>query len=389
MQVAAILDTALAAVAATWALADLALVRDVLCVPRLARTRPARTPRVTAVVPARDEAGRIEGSVRRLLVAEGVEIDVVVVDDRSTDGTGALVERLSAQDARVRLARVEALPAGWLGKPHACQIGGELARGEWILFTDGDVHLDPDVIARAVAAGDAAQVEHVVLTPGVEHPTPLASAALAAFALGLVGALARANRDERLGWAGIGAFNLVRAEAWRAIGGHAQLSFEVVDDMKLGLVLRRAGFRTRGFLGQGALTAAWGRSAREVVQLLEKNLFAFLCYRAPVAFGIVLLGTLAVLAGALGWLTGTWPGSAATLAWLALGIPAALGAARDGRSPFLGLLAPAGVAVILLAIARSTWRTLRQGGVMWRGTHYPLRELRARRVRGLWTTVSG
>jgi hypothetical protein len=273
-----------------------------------------------------------------------------------------------------------------LGKPHACQRGAEAARGDWILFTDGDIHLAPDVVARAVAAGTRAEVEHVVLTPGIETPTIAARAGLACFALAILGPLARANRDERFGWAGIGAFNLVRADAWRAIGGHVPLAYEVVDDMKLGLLLRRGGFRTRGFLAGREVRAAWGHDAGEIVRLLEKNQFAF--------FGFDVVGTSLVLAlGALGWLAGPlglslWiadgrgAGLFAGCAWLAFAIPAAFAAVRDGSSFASGLLAPFGPPILLVAVARSMWTTLRRGGVVWRGTLYPLAELRARRIRG-------
>lgn len=388
MQLAAIVDVGFAVAGCTWVLVDLSLLRDVFAVSRLPEADahgPAILPCVTAVIPARDEAARIEGTVRGLLGARGVEMEVVVVDDRSVDGTGELVARIARDDERVRIVRVDALPPGWLGKPHACQRGAEIARGDWILFTDGDAHIAPDAVARAVAAGVRREADHVVLTPGVDGPSLAASAGLACFALGLVGPLARANRDERAGWAGIGAFNLVTAHAWRTIGGHTPLAYEVVDDMKLGLVLRRAGLRTRGFLAGHEVRVEWGGSAREIVRLLEKNLFAFLGFRTSVASAVVVLGALLWLAGPIGFARGDALGMFAGAAWTALAIPAAIGAARDGANPLFALAAPLGTPILLFAIARSTIVTLRRGGVAWRGTMYPLAELRARRVRGWFT----
>ena len=377
-----IVDATFAAFGTGWVVLNLSLLRDVMAVRRLPAAMTSNLPSVTAIVPARDEAERIEGTVRGLLASRGVALEVVVVDDRSTDDTGAIVGRIAAEDPRVRLVRIDALPDGWLGKPHACQRGAETAQSEWILFTDGDIHMTPDVVARAVAAGMAERVEHVVLTPGIEDPTLGARAAIATFALGLIGPLARANRDERYGWAGIGAFNLVEARAWRAIGGHERLAYEVVDDMKLGLLLRRAGFRTRGYLAGREIQAAWGRSAREILRLLEKNQFAFfgfdtLATSAFIAFGIVMW-----LAGPLGFAWGGPFGIFAGGAWLGFTIPAAFGAVRDGQNPLFAVLAPFGPPLLLLAVARSMWTTLRRGGVVWRGTLYPLERLRARRIRG-------
>ncbi len=382
MDYAGLADACFAAAGALWVLVDLSLLRDVLAVPRLPAALPADQPRVTAIVPARDEAERIEGTLRGLLASRDVDLRVVVVDDRSTDGTGAIVARIAALDPRVELVRVDVLPDGWLGKPHACQRGGERARSEWILFTDGDIHMTPDVVARAIAAAGAERAEHVVLTPGIERPTIPARAALATFALGLIGPLARANRDERYGWAGIGAFNLVEAAAWRAIGGHTRLAYEVVDDMKLGLVLRRGGFRTRGFLAGREVRAAWGRSAREIVGLLEKNQFAFFGFHVAGTVAFVAAASALWIAGPLGFVHGGAFGLLAGCAWLALAIPAGLAAARDGENPLHAVWAPLGTPILLASIVCSMWTTLRRGGVVWRGTLYPLAELRARRVRG-------
>lgn len=382
MDLPALADAFFVAAGGAWVLVDLSLLRDVYSVARLPAATPAPRASVTAIVPARDEAERIEGTVRGLLRSTDVDLEVIVVDDRSTDGTAEIVARLAALDPRVELVRVDSLPAGWLGKPHACQRGGERARGEWILFTDGDIHMAPDVVARAVAAARRERVEHVVLTPGIERPTFAARAALATFALGLLGPLARANRDERYGWAGIGAFNLVEARAWHAIGGHQSLAFEVVDDMKLGLLLRRAGFRTRGHLAGREIQAAWGRSAREIVRLLEKNQFAFFGFDVLATSAFLACGAVLWAAGPLGFAWGGPAGLFAGLAWLAFAIPAAAGAARDGQPALPAACAPLGPPILLAAVARSMWTTLRRGGVVWRGTLYPLAELRARRIRG-------
>lgn len=379
---AGLVDALLAGAGFAWIALDAAFLRDVLAVPPLPAQMPAADPRVTAVVPARDEAERVEGTLRGLLASRGVELDVVVVDDRSADGTGAIVARVAAEDGRVAAVRVDALPDGWLGKPHACQRGAEAARGDWILFTDGDVHLGADVIARAVAAGERAGADHVVLTPGVERATLAGRAALACFGASLLGQLARTNRDERFGWAGIGAFNLVRADVWRAIGGHRALAYEVVDDMRLGFLVRRAGFRTRAWLAGRDVRAAWGRSAAEMLRLLEKNQFAFLGYGVAATAALLASGSALWIAGPLGFARGGAAGVFAGCAWLGFAIPASVAAARDGASALPAIFAPFAWPVLLAATARSAWTTLRRGGVVWRGTLYPLAELRARRVRG-------
>ena len=128
--------------------------------------------RCSVVVAARDEGARLEGTVRRLLAQHGVSIEVIVVDDRSTDRTREILQRLASSDARVRTVYVDSLPDGWLGKCHACHVGASAATGEWILFTDADCWLKPDVIARALRVADREAVDHITLTPGVVAADP-------------------------------------------------------------------------------------------------------------------------------------------------------------------------------------------------------------------------
>lgn len=338
-------------------------------------------PRVAVVIPCRDEAARIAGTLRRLLEQRGVALEIVVVDDRSSDGTADLARAAAAGDARVRVLRVDHLPAGWLGKTHALEQGGARTESEWILFTDGDVWIEPDVLARAVAAARASGADHVVLAPDCPQRTFAGKAALAMFALALLRPMRAANADRRgrRAGVGIGAFNLVRASAWRAIGGHRSLALEVVDDVELGRELARAGFRTRAFLAVRDVRAEWGGTAALVVRALEKNVFAELGYSSPLAC-LVVLATLALVALPLhGLASGSTVGIAAFVAMHAIALPAWIGARRSGRVELAAVFAWSGALVLAAATARSTWLTLRRGGVRWRGTFHPLAELRAAR----------
>lgn len=338
-------------------------------------------PRVAVVIPCRDEAARIEGTLRRLLEQRGVELEIVVVDDRSSDGTGDVARDAAAGDPRVEVLRVDRLPEGWLGKTHALELGGSRVSAEWILFTDGDVWMEPDVLARAVATAHASGADHVVLAPDCPQRTFASRAALAMFSLALLRPMRAANADRR-GWragVGIGAFNLVRASAWRAIGGHRLLALEVVDDVELGRSLARAGFRTRAFLAVRDVRADWGGTAPLVVRALEKNAFAELGYSSALAFGVV-LATLALVALPLHGLASASPaGIASCVAMHTIGVPAWIVARRAGRVEPAAVLAWFGALVLAAATARSAWISLRQGGVRWRGTLHSLTELRAAR----------
>lgn len=338
--------------------------------------------RCSVVVAARDEADRVGGTVRRLLVQEGVTVEVVVVDDRSTDRTGEIVGALAAEDPRVRPVRVDALPDGWLGKCHACHVGAEAAAGEWILFTDADCWLTPDAIARAVRVADRDAADHVALTPGIARTaTPAARAWHLAFLASLAGWVAGVNRDRPRAYLGMGAFNLVRAATYRRSGGYAALRLTVLDDVRLGLVLRRAGARTRGFVGGDDADCHWGTTLPAVVRVMEKNYFAALDFRLAPALVLGLVGPLVWAAAVVGPFTGTVAGVAAGTGLLSLAVPAAVLSRRLGWPAAGALLTPFIYPAMFYAILRSAVVTVRQGGVRWRGTFYPLSALRAGAVR--------
>jgi glycosyltransferase involved in cell wall biosynthesis len=338
------------------------------------------TPSVTVVIAARNERERIEESVERLLAQRGVDLELVVVDDRSDDGTREILERLSADDPRLRVIRVDTLPQGWLGKPHACHVGSQDARGEWILFTDADTWMSPDLIASTVRAAVSERAELVCLFPAQNPISLWGRAALLTFSMGLLVAAARANRDRRLSPMGIGAFNLVRAAAYRRVGGYEVLRMEVVDDMKLGMLVQRDGGRLRCWTAAEEAEMDWAANPRELMRVLEKNFFAL----ADLRFGIAAFGVAIMFAA---WLTalagpfsGRLTGYAAFAGLASIVLPAALFARRSHWGILPAFLAPVIFPLLPWALLRSTWLTWRQGGIRWRGTLYPLELLRKHRV---------
>ena len=355
--------------------------------PRLPSPAP-KLPKTSVIVPARDEAERIEGTLRRLLAQQHVELEIVVVDDRSRDETAQIVERVAREDARVKLVRVTELAAGWLGKSNACERGARASSGEWILFTDGDIHLGSDVLARALAHAAKEEADHIVLGPAIDGQSFAARSATAAFGATMLPLLAAANSDFKHGGVGIGAFNLVRRSAWESVGGHQQLKLEVVDDIGLGRLLARAGFRTRAAFAGHEVVADWARTLRGVPRALEKNMFAQMGYSLPKALCFsfaALVYWLAPFAGlAAGLFAEGWTARAGGIAFAAMfsTIPASVKGARVTGSGLLpALLSPLFFFALPWAMLNSTFVTLRQGGVRWRDTFHPLAELRAGRLR--------
>jgi cellulose synthase/poly-beta-1,6-N-acetylglucosamine synthase-like glycosyltransferase len=337
--------------------------------------------RCSVVIAARDEEARIEQTIRRLLAQRDVQAEFIVVDDRSQDRTGEILQRLAQEDSRVKVKRVDVLPDGWLGKCHACHLGARAATGDWILFTDADCWLKPDVIARAARLAERDGADHVSMSPGMDLKSPCARAWLILYLTSISSWFSGVNRDRPRSHIGSGAFNMVRVAAYRQCGGYQALRLTVLDDLKLGLLLVRAGKRTRAFLGVDDVECHWGTTVGSMVKLMEKNYFATLDFR----LGLALAGSVAVMIVfailVLGLMAGTAVGLAAALSPLMLILPATILARRVGWSWPCAIGVPFMVPVFLYALLNSTWVTLHQGGVHWRDTFYSLDVLRAGTVR--------
>lgn len=358
--------------------------------PRLADLPPdPAPPPLTAVVPCRNEAAGVEAAVRSLLAQDLPGLSVVAIDDRSEDATGAILDRLAAEDPRLEVLHVTALPEGWLGKNHAMHLGGGRARGEWILFTDGDVVFGAGALARALGFARAHGLGHVAAAPRFLADGLLERAFVTGFAaFGALGFRVQdLPRPGTEGHIGVGAFNLVRRADWARVGGHERLRLEVVDDVKLGLVLRRSGVPQGAVLAGPLVAVRWQAGFLPSVIGLVKNAFAATEYRplvAVAAAGVILLAGLApalvlALSLALGAPVAAGLSGAALALWALL--HGAVARQTSEASGVEGLLFPVMAsllaAVLLWSGLTAGWR----GGVRWRGTFYPLADLRAGAVR--------
>jgi glycosyltransferase involved in cell wall biosynthesis len=367
-----------------WAISTLWHIRWVRRLPALetfTTTSPESRIKCSVVIAARDEEARIEQTIRRILAQRGVELELIIVDDRSTDRTGEILQRLAHRDPRVQVKRVDVLPEGWLGKCHACHVGANAATGDWILFTDADCWLKPDVIERALRVADRENVDHVTLASGLAAKSPGLAASHLVFLMGTANWFSSANRDFPKAHLGFGAFNLVRAGTYRQCGGYEALRLTVLDDVKLGLLVRRAGRKTRAFIGGDDVEAHWGRNAFSIIKIMEKNYFAALEYRT----WLVLAGTVFVMLLSailvLGLVSRTTMGLVAAGSPLLLIVPGIVLARRLNWRWSCALLIPFLFPVFHAALINSAFATLRRRGIRWRETFYPLDALREGNVR--------
>lgn len=343
---------------------------------------PDPPPRVSIVVAALNEADTIEPAMRSLLALDYPELEIIAVDDRSTDATGELLDRIAREHPALRVLHVRELPNGWLGKNHALQRGAEIASGAYILFTDADVIFEPSAIGRAVSYCEREGLDHLTVPPDfiVDDEHLLAMMLINGTILFYAAYPPWRLRTSPGKYMGVGAFNMVRAAPYRQAGGHVPLALEIVDDLMLGKLMKSRGLRQDALLGFRAVSIRWYRGPAEMIRGLEKNSLAALDYRP----GALLPITAAMLLLHL-W---PWVGLFATqgASWwccagaLAIQLLARLDMLRlAGWSRRCLLWWPVAPLVSLGALWRAVALTLRRGGVAWRGTRYPLAMLRTAR----------
>ena len=340
-------------------------------------------PRVSIVIPARNEEKNLEEALRSVLAQDYPNVEIVVVDDRSTDRTGEILDRMAAADPRVRVVHVTELPPGWLGKNHALELGSEGAGGDFLLFTDADVVMEPTALRRAVARMEARGLDHLTSSPEIERAGLFYEMFIGTFAV----FFAMYTKPWKVGdpktstHIGIGAFNLVRTSAYRAVGGHRPIALRPDDDLKLGKLLKKNGYRPEFLFGHGMLRVEWYASIRELIQGLMKNAFPEVDYR----LSVVILSTIAQLAvnvwPFLGLFLTTGPARLVNLAiCLLILLLCAVNAPLAGVRRWYGIGFPVATLLFLYILWRSTLTILWTGGIEWRGTRYPLAELKANKV---------
>jgi glycosyltransferase involved in cell wall biosynthesis len=340
----------------------------------------AEWPSVTVIVPARDECESIRETVTRLAESTYPKLKIIVVNDRSRDGTGDIARDLTTSNPNLTVVDIEALPELWLGKTHAMQAGYERSHGDWLCFVDADVKVSRDCIRRAMAVVLEGKLDHLALFPSMETHGIGEGAFVVAFAL-FFGACFqpwKAKNPNSSRFCGVGAFNLIRRTAYEGVGTHEALRLEIADDMKLGKLIKRHGFRQDVFDGDGHLSVRWQSGGLSgYVRGLEKNAFAGLNYslfRVVLATaGIFLISVVPFLGLLLTDGYGRWA-SGMSVSLLAL---AYVPITHQMRTSWLYFMVHP-LAAILLAwsIWRSTFKALTTGHVSWRGTDYPLSLLR-------------
>jgi chlorobactene glucosyltransferase len=341
--------------------------------------RGAKAPRVSILVPARNEEHNIEACITSLLAQDYPDFEVIALDDESTDGTGVILDDIAACHDALRVLRGTGLPDGWIGKNHACHQLARVATGDWLLFTDADTVHAPHALRDSIRTAIAREADLLTLIPEQEMRRfaerlilPLlhfVSMTLLPFYL--------IEHSRRPSFAiGIGQFMLFRRAAYEAIGGHAAVRNALVEDVWLARLIKERGFNLRVISGIGAVRCRMYRSFAEIWRGFSKNIFAGFNFSLPSMAAVLLMLFLlfvmpyAHLAVAL--LTAQPTGLTALVALqvlLILGIRLLI-----GRAFALGvvttILHPVGI-LCVIAIAVNSWRWIAWGGgAQWKGRTY-------------------
>ncbi len=339
-----------------------------------------RYPRVSILVAARNEAAKLPAALTSLLVQDYPNYEVIMVNDRSQDETPRILDRFDQVHEHLKVTHLSELPPGWLGKPHALTQAYRQATGQWLLFTDADVHFGPDLLKRSLSLALAEGWDHVTLLPFGELEGFWEKTAITywvgTFALGLKPW--RVSNPNAKEYVGVGAFQLVERSTYEALGTHQRLAMEVVDDVKLGKLVKLGGFRSGVALGGERLHIRWVEGLGEYVRNLSKNMFAACGFSVSYAVLLVVL-SLAMTVLPLGGLL--FASGAVRYVSVVCVLAAGLTHMKNGvrlcrASSLYALTFPLGAVLLSYTLLRSMIVTLWQGGVLWRDTFYPLKDLR-------------
>ena len=351
--------------------------------PHLGRVAPlegADVPYVSILFAARDEAEKLPAALESMLALDYPNLEIVAVNDRSRDSTGAILDDFARRDPRLRAVHITDLPPGWLGKPHALEAAYEHSCGDWLVFTDADVHFSADVLRRALALAGERGCDHLTLLAKVVMHGFWETTALSFFGFVFV----FGNEPWRVSdphaprsYVGIGAFQLLRRAAYQDIGTHRRLALEVVDDMKLAKLVKLSGRVSCAGAADGLVRVRWQDGFKNLVRGVTKNMFAALGFSVPLALfvSVAILLISFVPFARLFFATGAARAAAGVAALAAVLLEGDL-AHEGGASRLYGLTHPLGALIFAWMVLRSMIVTLWRGGIVWRDTFYPLDELR-------------
>jgi chlorobactene glucosyltransferase len=356
--------------------------------PRLPEVPPSAPrpphPLLSIIVPAKDEASCIEDSVRSILRSDYTNLEVLLVDDRSQDGTLAIMEKLAADDARVKVISIRDLPQGWTGKTHAMFQAAERATGEMVLFTDADAVFDPHLLRRAIHFFQTEHLDMLSLLPGFVDKAFNETAIYPHMALGLSFFYPLPEVNDPAHHAGLasGCFIMMKRSVYEQVGTWQRFRNEVTEDVAASKTIKHEGFKLRVLrAGDLVRTRAFG-SLLDVCRFWRRTYYGALEKSIPKVARLALnFGSLCIVSGlflfsglVLLFGNGGTPFAAlfvaSSLVMVAIIVPYSIFIRDEGGNWLYGLASPLGL-FLGFGVAVSTFVTiLSKEGIHWRGSRY-------------------
>ncbi len=337
-------------------------------------------PKVSVIIPACNEAATIEPALKSIMTMDYTDLEIIAVNDRSVDRTGAVLEQMQKKYPGLQIYEISELPEGWLGKNHALQYGAERARGEYLLFTDADIIMEKSSLARAMRHMLENGLDHMSMFFKSIAPGGLLNALILDAGGGLMLLLKpwKAKDPKSKRYMGVGAFNLIKSDVYKAIDGHRTIAMHPIDDVMLGKVIKDSGFSQDCLLGHNFIQVEWYVTVREFIRGLMKNTFAFYNYNmANVLFGVlvvVIINILPLLA--FFFTSGITRGLFGTAVMVRI-LSFANGFSNTGINPWYSVWALVTSYVYIYIALKAAITTTINRGIIWRGTYYSLDELKA------------
>jgi len=334
---------------------------------------PGQFPKVSIIVTAKDEELSIARSLETIKALDYPDYEVIVINDRSSDRTLEKVTSIQKEWPALKIISIEKLPAGWVGKTHACYRGYREASGAILLFTDADVLFKPESLRTAVAYMLKRKVDHFAVSPVIFGEPFLLRLFVQYFLFSFL-----IYFRPWAGGIGIGAFNMFCREAYERLGTHRAIALRPDEDVQLGKLAKNTGLRQSFASGKQLMSVRWYTSLREAMQGIEKNAFAGLQYRFTIA--------AAAIAGQILLFFYPFVGVVITSGWMQIGYGVVLlfmvtvylrhNSVFSNSKGFEVVFLPLSALLFIYVVSRALVKTIIHRGVYWRGTFYSLRELR-------------
>ena len=344
-----------------------------------------KTPSVVIIIAVRNEEDKLKEALTSLCKLNYSNYRILVVNDRSTDSTGKILGELQTEYDKFSVINIDKLPEGWLGKNHALHSGYKLSNEEYLLFTDADVVFQKDVLSKAISFSLTNNLDHLTILPEIISSSPILKSVVTTFIIMLT-ALQKpwaAKIKTSKASMGVGAFNLVKREAYIRAGTHKAIAMRPDDDLRLAAYIKASGGAADVLYGQNELLVEWYKSIRQLINGLMKNTFSGFDYNVLKVIGGV-AGTLLFFVFPLPVILifgNSWQRMLLAFMFLFQLILYWKMPGSKGQWWYACMSIYGGI-ILAYIMTKSAIITIRNGGIYWRETFYSLTELRKAKKQG-------